>query len=412
MNGGGTPERFEVIVVGAGQAGLALSHELSGAGIEHVVLERGRVGETWRHHYDSFCLVTPNWTVRLPGQPYTGPDPDGFMVRDEIVRTLEKYAAGFAAPLREGVFVTGVESRPDGGFLVRTRAGDLTGRAVVLTTGTFQRPLRPEVAESLPAGLPRIDGQAYRNEGALPPGKVLVVGSAQSGAQIGEELCKAGRDVVLACGKATWVPRRLAGRDIVWWLDKVGFFDQTVESLPSPAARLAPNPTATGRDGGHDLHVRSLKAMGVTLAGHFLGVEDGKARFAPDLPESAAWGDQRYRELMALVQRAAKAQGIDLPPVDEPEPIVARGPEQLDISDFGVVIIAGGFRPGYRTWFRRPEAFDDLDFPLQREGASTVVPGLFFVGVHFQRARKSSLLFGVGEDAGIVSRHVGAFLAT
>jgi putative flavoprotein involved in K+ transport len=241
---------------------------------------------------------------------------------------------------------------------------------------------------------------------------VLVVGGGQSGAQICEELRGAGRDVVLACGKAAWVPRRLGGRDIVWWLDKVGFFDQTIASLPSPAARLLPNPTTTGHGGGHDLHLRTLRAMGVTLTGHFLGMEKGLAHFAPDLPESAAWGDQRHRELMGLMERFAADQGLDLPPRHEPEPIVDHGPEWLDPSDYGAVIIAGGFRPGYSSWAPWPEAFDDLGFPLQREGVSTVVRGLFFVGVHFQRTRKSSLLFGVGEDATIVSRHVGAFLAT
>ena len=405
-------EHIDVIVVGAGQAGLALSHELRASGVEHVVLERGNVGETWRHHHDTFCLVTPNWTVQLPGHPYGGPDPDGYMARDEVVATLERYARSFDAPVREGIFVTGVETLPHGGFLVHTRSGDLSSRALALATGTFQRPHRPAVADKLPAGMPRMDVGAYRNEAALPPGRVLVVGSGQSGAQICEELRKEGREVVLACGKAAWVPRRLAGRDIVWWLEKAGFFDQTIDSLPSPAARLTPNPTATGHGGGHDLHLRTLQAMGVTLTGHFLGVENGLAHFAPDLPESAAWGDKRHRELLGLIERFAAKQGLDLPRAYEPEPLVALGPEQLDISDFGVVIFAGGFRPGYRTWFPRPEAFDDLGFPRQVDGASTVIPGLFFAGVHFQRARKSSLLMGVGEDASIVSRQMIAFITS
>jgi putative flavoprotein involved in K+ transport len=378
--------------------------------VGHVVVERGRVGETWRHHYDSFCLVTPNWTVRLPGRPYSGPDPDGYMVRDKVVATLEEYAHSFTAPVREGVFVTGVDRRSGGGFLVHTRAGDLQSRAVVLATGTFQRPNRLAVADSLPAGLPRMDVGGYRNEGALPPGRVLVVGGGQSGAQICEELCGAGRDVVLACGKAAWVPRRLGGRDIVWWLEKIGFFDHTIENLPSPAARLLPNPTATGHGGGHDLHMRTLRALGVTLTGHFLGAENGLARFAPDLPDSAAWGDQRHRELMSLMGRFAAENALDLPPMDDPEPILQRGPERLDLSEFGAVIFAGGYRPGYRSWFRESNAFDDLGFPIQRDGVSAVVPGLFFMGVHFQRSRKSSLLFGVGEDARVVSQRVRAYL--
>ncbi len=403
---------IDVIIIGAGQAGLALSHELKAGRVEHVILERGRVGETWRHRYDSFRLVTPNWTVQLPGRPYAGSDPDGFMARDEIVATLEEYAASFEAPIREGVFVTGAEPLPRGGFIVHTREGDLSSRALVLATGTFQRPHRPAVAESLPPELPRMNVDAYRNEAVLPLGKVLVVGSGLSGAQICEELHGAGREVVLACGKAAWIPRRLGDRDIMWWLKEIGFFDQRVESLPNPGARLTPNPMATGHGGGHDLHLRTLQATGVTLAGHFLGTENGRAHFASDLKESAAWGDERHRELMNLIERFAAEEGLNLPATYEPEPLVERGPESVDLSDFGVVIFAGGFRPGYRSWLRWPPAFDDLDFPLQRDGISTVLPGLFFVGVHFLRKRKSSLLFGVGEDASIVSGHVDAFLTS
>ncbi len=404
-------ERLDVMVVGAGQAGLALSHELTAAGVEHAVLERGRVGETWRHRWDTFCLVTPNWTVQLPGHPYRGADPDGFMLRNEIVSTLEDYAAGFEAPVREGVLVTGIESIPEGGFIVHTAAGDFSSRALVLANGAFQRPHRPAAADTLPPDLPQLDVTSYQNEGILPPGKVLVVGSGQSGAQISEELREAGREVVLACGKAAWVPRRLGDRDIVWWLDKVGFFEHTLESLPSPAARLTPNPMATGHGGGHDLHLRTLQAMGVTLTGHFLGAENGFAHFAPDLEESVAWGDERRHELMSVCERFAAEQGLAMPPMDEPKAFRAHAPERLDLSDFGAVIFAGGFRPDYRSWLPWPDAFDELGFPLQRDGVSSVVPGLFFMGVHFLRTRKSSLLFGVGEDAAIVASHIGDFLA-
>jgi putative flavoprotein involved in K+ transport len=403
-------ESPDVVIVGAGQAGLALSHELGAAGVKHVVLERGRVGETWRRRWDSFCLVTPNWTVQLPGRSYGGPDPHGFMPRDEIVAFLENYAAGFAAPVRAGVAVMGVESSPGGGFLVHTTAGELRSRVLVLATGAFQRPHRPATADTWPAGLMQIDVADFRNEGALPPGKVLVVGSGQSGAQISEELCQAGRKVVLACGKAAWVPRRLDGRDIVWWLSQAGFFDQTIEALPTPAARLAANPLTTGHGRGHDLNLRTLQAMGITLTGRFMGMEGGQARFAADLPESAAWGDQRFRELMSQIKRFAAEHGLPLPSIDEPEAFSAAAPERLDLSAFGAVLFAGGFRPDYRSWLPWPDAFDALGFPIQRDGVSTVVPGLFFIGVHFLRTRKSSLLLGVGEDAAIVSRHVGAHL--
>ena len=214
-----TERPIPVIVVGAGQAGLATSRELTKAGVEHVVLERGRIGQTWRGRWDSFCLVTPNWSVQLPDGHYDGPDPDGFMPRDEIVSYLERYAAG--APVRENVSVDSIEAL-DGGFVLRTSAGELRAGSVVLATGAYQRPHRPAAADTLPVDLFQIDVDDYRNEEALPPGRVLVVGSAQSGCQIAEELHEAGRDVVVACGRAAWAPRRFGGRDLVWWLVETG----------------------------------------------------------------------------------------------------------------------------------------------------------------------------------------------
>jgi putative flavoprotein involved in K+ transport len=354
-------DRVEVAVVGAGQAGLAVSHELTSAGVEHVVLERGRVGQAWRDRWDSFCLVTPNWSVQLPGGRYQGADPDGYLPRDEIVAHLQGYAASFAAPVHEGVEVTSLGPAPDGGFLLRSPAGDLRARSVVVTTGAYQRAHRPPGASSLPPGLPQIDAERYRNPESLPPGGVLVVGSGQSGAQIAEELHEAGRDVVLACGRAPWAPRRLGGLDIFWWVN------------------------------------------GVTLTGHFLGAGDGEVRFAPDLGGSVAWGDERYGQLMDLVRRHVAERALEPPDIADPEPFDGRAPERLLLGEFGVVVFAGGFRPDYRSWVQWPEAFDDLGFPIHHDGASTVVDGLYFVGVHFLRKRKSSLLIGVGEDAALVA---------
>ena len=395
-----------VVVIGGGQAGLATSHELARAGVEHVVLERGRIGESWRGRWDSFCLVTPNWTVQLPGGVYDGDDPDGYLPRDEIVTYLERYAAGFRAPVREGVDVTSLEMATGGGFLLRTSPGDLRANTVVLSTGAYQRPHRPPGASALPADLLQLDAEGYRNPGALPSGKVLVVGSGQTGCQIAEELRMAGRDVFLACGRAPWVPRRLGGRDIVWWLVETGFLDQPVGALPDPSARLAANALATGRDGGHDLHLRALREAGVTLLGHFLGTEGHRARFAPDLADSVAWGDERHRELMDLVRGLVAERGLSMPDIPEPAPFDGRAPEALDLSGFGAVVFSGGFRPDYGSWVHVPGAFDDLGFPIHMDGASVAAAGLYFVGVHFLRRRKSSLLYGVGEDAAIVARHI------
>jgi putative flavoprotein involved in K+ transport len=401
-------EATNVVVIGAGQAGLATSHELARARVEHVILDRARIGETWRGRWDSFCLVTPNWSVRLPGGAYDGEDPDGYLPRDEIVEHLERYAERFGAPVREGVEVHSLERSDDGRFRLRTSDGDLHAASVVVSTGAYQLAHRPPAASRFPGDLFQLDAENYRSPGALPSGRVLVIGSGQTGCQLAEELHAAGREVVLACGRAPWVPRRFGDRDVFWWLVETGYIDQPVEALPSPAARLAANVLATGRDGGHDLNLRTLRSAGVTLAGHFLGADGRIARFASDLGESVAWGDERYRQLVGLVRGLVERRGLPMPDVPEPEPFDPFSPEEIDLSGFGAVLFAGGFRPDYGRWVRVPGAFDELGFPIHVEGASSAAPGLYFVGVHFLRTRKSSLLFGVGEDAAVVAEQIAA----
>ncbi|HEU4526495.1 MAG TPA: NAD(P)/FAD-dependent oxidoreductase [Actinomycetota bacterium] len=401
-------ERIDVVVVGGGQAGLATSHELTELGVEHVVLEREKVASSWRRRWESFCLVTPNWSINLPGGAYDGDDPDGYLPRDQIVSFLERYARTFDAPVREGVEVTALQ--PRAGFLLRTPDGEISARSVVVATGAYQRPYRPTAAAGLPPDVLQLDADDYRDPASLPDGRVLVVGSGQTGCQIAEELHEAGRDVVLSCGRAPWAPRRLGDRDIVWWAVETGFFDQTLDDLPAPAARLAANIQNTGHGGGHDLNYRTLRAAGVTLVGHFAGADDHRARFAPDLAESVAWGDDRYRELFDEVRTLVETRGLPMPDIPPPEPFDGAAPEELDLTGVGAVLFTGGFRPDYGGWIPVPDAFDDMGFPLHIEGASTVVPELYFVGVHFLRKRKSSLLWGVGEDASIVARQVSAGL--
>jgi putative flavoprotein involved in K+ transport len=399
---------LETVVVGGGQAGLATSRELTEAGVPHVVLERGRVGQTWRGRWDSFCLVTPNWSVQLPGHHYDGDDPDGFMPRDQIVAYLERYAASFEAPVREGVDVTGLRRGTGGELLLETSDGEIAARNVVLSTGAYQRPNRPRAAASLPGDLLQIDVESYRNPGELPDGAVLVVGSGQSGCQLSEELHEAGRDVFLACGRAGWGPRRLNGHDMVWWLDAAGSFDDRVEDLPEPGARLWGNVQASGHGGGHDLHYRTLHAMGVTLLGRLLGSDGRDALFAPDLQASIAWGDQRHHKIIGDFRDHAAAAGLPWEDPDPPRPVEAEPPERLPLKELGAVVFTSGFRPDYGSWVHLDGAFDELGFPIHSEGASTTVPGLHFAGVHFLRKRKSSLLIGVGEDARIVARQIAA----
>jgi len=313
--------------------------------------------------------------------------------------------------VRDGVEVASVEAAPGGGFALGTSEGELAARVVVVASGAYQRPHRPAGAATLPAGLVQLDVPDYRAPGDLPEGRVLVVGSGQSGAQIAEELHGAGREVFLACGRAPWLPRRIGDHDLFWWTLETGFMDQPVSALPSPRDRLVANVLASGRDGGHDLHLRTLHRMGVILLGHFLGAEGHTARFAPDLADSIAWGDARRQQLVELCRRLVAERGLPDPGLEDPEPFEPPAPEELDLRAFGSVLFAGGFRPGYGSWMRIPGALDELGFPLHHECASTAADGLLFAGVHFLRTRKSSLLVGVGEDAAVVARQALARLS-
>jgi putative flavoprotein involved in K+ transport len=399
-------ERVNVLVVGAGQAGLALSAELGRRGVDHVVLERGRVGQSWRDRWDSFCLVTPNWTIQLPEGTYDGDDPDGYLARDQLVSFFERYAARIRAPVREGVEVLAADRADDGGFVVTTSAGPIRATRLALASGAFQRAYRPASA-SLPASIQQLDVAGYRNPATLAEGGVLIVGFGQSGGQLAEELHQGGRDVVLSCGRAPWVPRRLGGRDIVWWAHQTGFLDQPVAAL-KPGERLTANLQNSGNFGGHDLNYRTLQAAGIPLVGRFAGVEDGHLHFADDLSASVAWGDTAYRGFMDVVRRFTEQHELETPQIDEPPRFVAQPPQRLPLSRFGTVIFAGGYRPAYRDWLPWTDAFDADGFPLHRDGQSTRVPGLHFVGVHFLRKRKSSLLIGVGEDAAIVADDIAS----
>lgn len=393
------------VIVGAGQAGLAVSHELAARGLEHVVLERGEIGQSWRDRWDTFCLVTPNWSVQLPGFPYDGDDPEGFMPRDEIVAYLERYAASFDAPVETGTTIKAIRKANGSGFVVETDKGSWTAPHLILATGAYQRSKIPAGADTLPDSVLRLEIGDYENERELPEGDVLIVGSGQSGCQIAEELLQEGRRVVLACGRAPWTHRRIGGHDVFWWLAKSGFLDASSTDMPEEA-RLFANVLATGHDGGHDLSLRTLDEMGVELTGRFLGAKGSVAQFADDLDESIAWGDARYAQLNAVFIDAAKKIGVEVPELPDPGSFSPTTRNEINLATFGTALFTGGFRPDYRSWLPWPEAFDTEGFPIHSDGDSTVVEGLHFVGVHFLRTRKSALLFGVGEDAGMVANSV------
>ncbi|WP_138419068.1 NAD(P)-binding domain-containing protein [Sinomonas gamaensis] len=388
-----------VVVIGAGQAGLAVSRELSALGADHIVLERHEVAHAWRSRWDSFTLVTPNWSLDLPGSPYTGPDPEGHAGRDEIVAYLEGYASEHKVPVRRGVEVRRLRAA-DGGFRIETSEGDWSADAVVVCTGSFQRQFLPPSLAGVPRDLILASGE-YRHPGQLPPGVIVVVGSGQTGCQLAEEARLAGRDVVLACGRAPWIPRRLDGIDTVTWLARSSFFDLPLSALPAPGARLLANPQATGAGGGHDLHFRTLQALGVRLAGRVLGSDESGITFADDLEESVAFGDARWADLRALLAADLPRAGFPVPELPVPAPFRADAVRHVGLHEVGAVVLACGFRPDY-SWIDAPVC-DALGFPITDDGESTVVPGLYFCGVHFMRTRRSALLFGVGGDAKVVA---------
>lgn len=397
-------ESVEVAIVGAGQAGLATSWYLKQAGVEHVILEAGLVGETWRsRRWDSFCLVTPNWTVRLPGAPYGGPDPDGYMNREDLVAHFQHWADAMKAPVREQCSVTSLDVAGDG-FTLATGAGVVRARNVVVASGGYQRAHLPSGAHDFPRHVAQVLAEDYRNPDAIAPGGVLIVGSGQTGCQLAEELHEAGRKVILSCGHCSWAPRRFGGHDVVWWVIESGFWNRTLADLPSPKARLLGNVLATGHGGGHDMHYRTLHELGVRLVGRYLGASEGKVYVDPDLDAIVLAADGLAAVFKKWVDALCAKRGLPIP-WEIPPPLHVDSPPEIDLAGEGIntVIWTTGYRPDY-SWVHAP-VFDDMGFPMQTDG-HTPVPGLYFMGVHFQRKQQSAVLYGVGEDAEIVAEHI------
>ncbi|WP_205696786.1 MSMEG_0569 family flavin-dependent oxidoreductase [Conexibacter sp. SYSU D00693] len=414
------PERLgghrPVVVVGAGQAGLAVSWHLKARGIDHVVLERDRIASNWRdQRWDAFCLVTPNWQCRLPGHPYAGPEPDGFMVKDDIVAYVEDYAASFAPPVLEGVAVDAVERRGDL-FLVRTPRGELTADAVVLAVGGYHVAKVPPLASALPAHVAQVHSSQYRNADALPDGGVLVVGSGQSGAQIAEDLHLAGRQVHLCVGSAPRVARFHRGRDVVAWLEDMGHYEMPVDEHPEgTGARREPNHYVTGRDGGRDIDLRAFAAQGMALHGRLLGARGAVLQTGGDLRANLDAADATKRRIEETIDRWIAAQGIDAPPAVPYSPVwappaSADAPGALDLDAAGVrtVVWATGFRSDW-SWVRIPEAFDATGYPAHDRGV-TRVPGLHVLGLPWLHTWGSGRFAAVGRDAAHLAERIAAAL--
>ena len=404
---------IDAVVIGAGQGGLATSWFLSRAGIGHVVLERSSIASSWRERrWDSFCTVTPNWSIALPGAEYAGDDPDGFLVRDDLVRHFERWAESFGAPVRFGVAARRV--RPlDGGFEVETGAGVWRARNVVVATGTYQAPNVPTVSAKLPRRLKQLAADDYKRPGSLPLGGVMVVGAGQTGCQIAEELHGAGREVWLCVGRAGRLPRRWRGRDCIAWQRDMGYLDRTPDMLEGRELRFRADPHLTGRNGGSTLSLHDFHRRGIRLLGRLVDCDGERAQLDDSLHAEMRFADEFADRIVAEFERHIRDHGIDAPP-PTPEELASGPPEdgtmpevlrELELAGAGIgsVVWATGYRYDF-SWIEAP-VLDEAGYPAAPGGVSAF-PGLYFVGLNWMTWRKSGILWGVGEDARSVARHL------
>lgn len=405
----------DVVVIGAGHSGLAMSHCLTARAIEHVVLERGEVANSWRkERWDSLTLLTPNWMSRLPGHAYDGGDPDGYMGTGEVVDFVSAYASKIGAPVHTRTAATGVA--PDaGGYRVVTDRGAWRCQAVVIASGAFNKPAVPAISQGIPAHVHQVAALHYRNPGQLPDGGVLVVGASATGVQLADEIERSGRPVTVAAGEHVRMPRLYRGRDIQWWMLAAGILDECVDELDDPVrlSRL-PSPQLAGTPDRSTLDLNALTARGVRIVGRLAGIRDGRAQLSGSLRNVCALADLKMNRLLATIDEWAAATGVagEVSPVErfEPtrvEPSPALG---LDFTDGEIrtVVWATGYRPDY-SWLRVPVL--DRKGRLRHDGGIVDAPGLYALGLPFLRRRKSSFMHGAEDDARDLSRHLEKYLS-
>jgi putative flavoprotein involved in K+ transport len=400
---------FETVIIGGGQAGLSVSYRLKCEGRDHIVLEQAaEAADAWRNHrWDSFTLNTPNWQSQLEGAGMPGGDPDGFLNRDELVSYFEKYICQNRLPIWYGAHVLTVKATGDR-YTVETTSGMFCAKNVVVATGLYQKPRFPRFNGAISSHILQLHSDAYRNPDSLPPGAVLVVGSAQSGAQIAEELYQTGRKVYLSVSRAGRVPRRYRGKDINWWSNVLGLYERTVDQLKFSREKFGGKPHISGTKGGHTLNLHQFAIDGVTLVGRVTELGGTVVRFAHDLYKNLAAADQFEANLVVRIDSYIKKHGLSYP--KEILPQLAAGFEQserddldLEKANVGTVIWATGYSFDF-SMVRLP-VFDADGYPIQRRGV-TNHPGLYFVGLPWLHNAKSGLLFGVSEDAVHVASHI------
>ena len=409
-------ERVTTVVIGAGHAGLAASHFLSDRSIDHVVLERGEVANSWRHErWDSLRLLTPNWQSRLPGLRYEGPDPDGYMAMGDVVELIDRFAAASHAPVRTGTAVSSVR-RTDDGYDVTTCHGVIRARAVVIASGACNRPAVPELRSAVPSSVEQVTPFDYRNPDRLPDGGVLVVGASATGVQLAAELQRSGRQVTVSVGEHVRMPRTYRGRDVLWWMDASGVWDERYDQVDDlERARRLSSPQLVGTPERATLDLNALTEMGVELVGRWATVREGRALFSGGLRNLFSLADLKMNRLLRTYDDWAGGQGQDLG-VDPPERLgPTRVPEstrlQLDLrsGEIRTVVWATGFRPDY-SWLDVP-VVDAKGHLVHEGGVVESSPGMYALGLPVLRRRKSTFIHGIEDDAREVIDHLAGHLA-
>jgi putative flavoprotein involved in K+ transport len=403
------------VIIGAGHAGLAMSRCLSERGIDHVVLERGEIANSWRtERWDSLRLLTPNWQSRLPGSTHDGNDPDGFRTTPETVGFLEHYAQMIAAPVQTHTRITSLRAT-GGGYLIRTSEGDWRCATVVVASGACNIARVPALADAVPRSLRTLTPMEYRNPDQLEPGGVLVVGASATGTQLADEIHRSGRPVTLCVGEHIRAPRLYRGRDIQWWMDKSGVLDERYDHVDDIVrARRVPSFQLTGSPERRTLDLNALTATGVKLVGSLASIRDGKALFSGGLRNQCALSDLKLGRLLDTFDQWAKENGLD----DSVDPPHRLEPTRVDDSpvvsldltsgEIRTIVWATGFRPDY-SWLEVPVL--DRKGMILHDGGVVPAPGMYLMGMPFLRRRKSGLIDGAGDDSRELSAHLSAHLA-
>ncbi len=401
---------YETIIIGGGQAGLSLSYYLNKRDSEHIVLEQASAAaNSWRNgRWDSFTLVSPNWAFQIPGIEYRGSSPDGFMPRDEIVKSFDDLVERNNLPVKCNQRVISVAAGDEHRFLVKTEDAEYYCNNVVIASGLFQKPKVPGLSSKISEDITQLTSGEYRSAAALPEGAVLVVGTGQSGCQIVEDLRLAERKVYLSTGGAGRAPRRYRGKDIFFWLASTGFMDRTVDMLPDPSFRFLANPHVSGAHGGATLNLHKFYRQGVTLLGHIADADDKTIQFAPDLKSNLQKSDKFEKDLLAMVDKYIEDNHLELP--EETIEIHMDGysaPDitKLDLDSEGISTIIWACGYSFNFDYINFPVFDGYGYPIQ-EKCATAVPGLYFLGLPWLIKLRSGLVIGVGEDAKYLSERI------